>query len=211
MKIHKIGHCCLLIEIDGKKILTDPGMFSSEQTSLRGVDVVVITHSHADHLDPKTIKQIAKNNPKAVFVGNEEVGSILDEKSIIYDTISHGEMREVAGVRLKAFKHPHAPLYKGVERPDNTGYLIAERLYLPGDSLVVPDVGIEILALPVSAPWCKTSEVIDYALHVKPQKAFPIHDGMLAVYGGYHMHPSNILSEKGIEFIALKPGEDLKV
>jgi L-ascorbate metabolism protein UlaG (beta-lactamase superfamily) len=31
MKIKKIGHCCLVIETNGKRIMTDPGSFTIEE------------------------------------------------------------------------------------------------------------------------------------------------------------------------------------
>jgi len=211
MNIHKIGHCCLVLDIDGKKILTDPGSFTSEQVDLRDIDVVVITHKHEDHLDPNTIKTVAENNLDAVFVANEDIGSVLSENSIIYETISAGETKEIKGITFEAFANAHAHIYEGVPLPDNTGYLIADRFYLPGDSLVVPGKEIEILAAPFAAPWGKIGEYIDYIKEVKPKHAFPIHDGMQKIYGAYHALPEKLLPEAVISFTALKPGENLEI
>jgi L-ascorbate metabolism protein UlaG (beta-lactamase superfamily) len=63
---------------------------------------------------------------------------------------------------------------------DNVGFLIDNRLFYPGDALTEPGKEIEILALPAAAPWAKLSEVVDYALAVKPKIAFPVHDSILA-------------------------------
>ena len=53
MKIKKIGHCCLLIQTGRLNILTDPGAFSVEQNSIKGIDIILITHEHdvAEHAD----------------------------------------------------------------------------------------------------------------------------------------------------------------
>ena len=56
MKIKKIEHCCLLIEIGGITILTDPGVYSAEQNKLTGIDVVLITHKHGDHFHAETVE-----------------------------------------------------------------------------------------------------------------------------------------------------------
>lgn len=64
---------------------------------------------------------------------------------------------------------------------------------------------MEILALPVSGPWVKIGEAIDYALHLKPKVAFPVHDHLR--YGGSHMAPANILPKNGIDFIPMVEGE----
>lgn len=49
MKITKFGHCCLLIEENGVRILTDPGTYSTQQSEVKNIDFVLITHEHADH------------------------------------------------------------------------------------------------------------------------------------------------------------------
>ena len=41
MKIKKLGHCCLVIETNGKKIMTDPGSYTvGEQTKEKNIDVI---------------------------------------------------------------------------------------------------------------------------------------------------------------------------
>ena len=46
----------MLIELDGLTVLTDPGAFSQEQNQIRGIDVVLITHEHGDHLHVESLK-----------------------------------------------------------------------------------------------------------------------------------------------------------
>ena len=53
----------------------------------------------------------------------------------------------------------------------------------PGDALSVPDKGIDTLLLPVSAPWLKLADVIDYVRAVAPRVALPIHDGVYTAFG----------------------------
>ena len=40
MKITKFGHCCLLIEENGVRILTDPGTYSTQQSEVKYIDFV---------------------------------------------------------------------------------------------------------------------------------------------------------------------------
>ena len=51
MKIKKIGHCCLIIEENGKRIMTDPGFWTmEEQIKEKNIDLIIITHEHNDHI-----------------------------------------------------------------------------------------------------------------------------------------------------------------
>ena len=38
MNITKLGHCCLLIEEKGLRILTDPGAYSTGQNEIKNID-----------------------------------------------------------------------------------------------------------------------------------------------------------------------------
>ena len=72
----------------------------------------------------------------------------------------------------------------------NTGFLIDQRLFHPGDALTVPSRPIATLLLPVHAPWSRMSDLIDWVREVAPVRAFALHDGALnatgvAMVGGY--------------------------
>jgi L-ascorbate metabolism protein UlaG (beta-lactamase superfamily) len=107
----------------------------------------------------------------------------------------------------------HADIYLSITPVENTGYLIAERFFYPGDAFTDPERSIDILALPVAGPWMKISEAIDYAKKLKPKTAFPVHDGMFVPGRGNIAHnlPKQELEKVGIKFISIQEGESLEV
>ena len=46
MKITKFGHCCLLVEENGVRILTDPGIYSTQQNEIKNIDILYLEHLH---------------------------------------------------------------------------------------------------------------------------------------------------------------------
>lgn len=210
MKIKKIGHCCLLIQINGVTILTDPGAFSVEQNSVVGIDVVLITHEHADHLHIGSLQEVLKNNPNSKVITNIGVGKKLHEVGVSHSIIDGGNSVVVNGITIEAFDGKHEEIFEEIGQVQNTGYFIDKKLFYSGDSFYNPERPVDVLALPVAGPWCKVSDAIRYALAIKPNKVFPVHDGMLQRdrIGSSHKIPEKVLSENGIQFIVMNDGDE---
>jgi L-ascorbate metabolism protein UlaG (beta-lactamase superfamily) len=185
MKITKLGHCCLVIKEGNCTILTDPGAFTTGQNDVTGIDVVLITHEHQDHLHVESLKKVLEHNPNAKVITNGSVKKILDKENIASELVTHGQETSINDVTIAGFGEKHAEIYKTIPPVENTGYFISSRLFYPGDALYNPGQPVDILALPIAGPWLKVSEVIDYARAVNPKKAFPVHDGMLNSFGAF--------------------------
>ncbi|MBI4023099.1 MBL fold metallo-hydrolase [Candidatus Berkelbacteria bacterium] len=202
MTITKLGHCCLLIETDTKRILTDPGIFTTaEQEAVEQLDAVLITHEHADHLHVESLKRVLAKNPNARVITNAAVGKILAAAGIAFEAIEQRQSTDVNGVSIEGFGDEHAEIYRDYKLVRNTGYMIHDRFFYPGDAFTNPGKPVEILALPVAGPWMRIKEAIDYALALKPTLAFPVHDGILSSVGSAHTAPEEFLGEAGIEFM----------
>jgi len=203
MKITKFAHSCLLVEEGNVKILTDLGSWN-EVPDVSGLDAVLITHEHADHFEIDKLKAVLEKNPNAKVITHKAVGTKLEEAGIPYTAIEPGEILDVSGVSIESYGTDHAIIYGDASPCRNTGFLIAGRLFMPGDALHdVPPKPVEILALPTGGPWCKVAEAIDYAKAVKPKVAFPIHDAMYIDEYKKTSIPRWIgtkLEETGIEF-----------
>lgn len=210
MKIKKIGHCCLLIHTDTLTILTDPGAFSSGQNTIIGIDIVLITHEHVDHLHVDSLKEVLKNNPQAQVITNSGVAKKLDEVGIVYSLLEGRSQTDIQGLTLEAFDCKHEEIFEEIGQVQNTGYFIDHTLFYPGDSFCNPGKPVAVLALPVAGPWCKIPDAIRYALAIKPNKVFPVHDGMLQTerIGSFHKIPETVLTKNGIEFVAMNEGDE---
>jgi L-ascorbate metabolism protein UlaG (beta-lactamase superfamily) len=206
MKITKLGHCCLLVETKGKRLLTDPGCFTIETHSkLENIDSILFTHEHADHYHLDSLRILLEKNPDVQIFANSSVSELLGRENIKYVTIKHGETVDFEGIILTGYGVIHAEIHTSLPLSSNTWYMIENRFFYPWDAYTNPGCPVEILALPVSGPWVKIGEAIDYALTLKPKVTFPVHDHFR--FGGSHTMPSKILPENGIEFIPMVEGD----
>lgn len=204
MKITKFGHCCLLIEEGGVKILIDPGNYSEQQNELKDVNVVLISHEHTDHFHIDSVKKILENNPNAEIITNSSVGTLLIKENVPFTKLEHGQNTNEGGVTIEAYGNNHALMHSSIPPIQNTGYFIANRFFYPGDAFTKPSKQIEILALPVAGPWMKLSEAIDYALELNPKICFPVHDGILKQIGSTDRIPAQVLPPKKVGFTVLE-------
>ncbi len=209
MKITKYGHCCLRIEEQNLMILTDPGNYNVCPLD-GGVDVILITHEHQDHCHLDALQIILAKNPHAEIITHKGVGKLLDEAGIKWTNISSGEVITRKGVNIKSIGSTHACIHHDLASVQNTGFLINEKLFYPGDSFELPLVPVDVLALPVAGPWIKLSEAIEYTKAVQPKKVFPVHDGMLRQehqLGPTRRIPLMLFEPAGIEYVDMGEGE----
>lgn len=104
MKITKLGHCCLLIETKGKRIITDPGSYTVDAHSkLKDIDYVLFTHEHQDHYHLDSLKVILENNPQTVIYTNSSVDELLTKEGIKHIKINHDEELSLGEIRVKGF------------------------------------------------------------------------------------------------------------
>lgn len=182
MKVTKYQHACLVIEKDGASLVIDPGAFSHDFILPKHVAGIVITHEHPDHFDAKLVQHILDANPKAAVIAHSSISGQFTNNTAI--AAEPGENYQVGPFSLRFFGGEHATIASTIPTPPNLGVLVDTRLYYPGDSFVAPkDVQVEALALPISAPWLKISESIDFLSQVKPRFAFPTHDAILSEDG----------------------------
>lgn len=209
MKVTKYGHSCLLVKEGNAHILIDPGKWN-KLPDPEHINVLLITHEHPDHFDPEQVQALILKHPQARVITHESVGQKLKELGIVHELIEPGQSVEVEGVSIESHGTEHAPIHGGNSPCRNTGYLIASKLFAPGDAFSeFPEQPIEILALPTGGLWVKFSEALEYATRVKPKVVFPIHDAVYDEWfrsGRLAQLSSEVLNSANIQFIDLPAG-----
>ena len=207
----------MIVDVNDRRILIDPGFYSIEQhDKLDNIDIVLITHEHADHFHIESLKGLIKRIPDATIIVNDTVGDILAKEGITHHIMKHGDTLDTKDIHIEAYGEKHALMHSSLPQSSNVGFCLFEasprkadearprNFFFPGDAFTDPLKEIDILALPVAGPWMKLSEAIDYALNLKPRMAFPVHD---AVRGAsQHILSEKILTANGIEFVKLEEG-----
>ena len=90
MRITKLGHCCLLIEENNVRIMTDPGYYSLESNVQENIQILLYTHEHPDHFHLESLLGLRAKNPDMKIITNRGVAKILDEQNIPYELLEHG-------------------------------------------------------------------------------------------------------------------------
>ncbi|MBC8472700.1 MAG: MBL fold metallo-hydrolase [Planctomycetes bacterium] len=184
LKIIFIGHGTLIFSYNGKFIHVDPVSREADYTRFAKADFILITHEHGDHLDPKAINIIRKEETKIVLTkacAERVTGGIV---------MQNGDERDIQGLKIEA-----VPAYNIVHKRSNgmpfhpkgegNGYVITlgdKRVYVAGDTENVPEMKrlkeIDIAFLPMNLPYTMTPEMAANAAKAfKPKILYPYHFG----------------------------------
>jgi L-ascorbate metabolism protein UlaG (beta-lactamase superfamily) len=185
VRVTYIGHATLLIEIGGKRLLTDPNFDSAlgkflprvsppgiALAALPKLDAILLTHAHADHLSFKSLDALPKDIPLfapptiAKWLGKQGYGHAVP--------VAPGQAAKLDGVLIRAAAATHKGNRYGVDR-----WLSATNMYLidtnktscffAGDTALTADTthlaekhltahgrSLDIALLPIGhAPWWK--------------------------------------------------------
>ena len=195
MRITSYGHSCLLVETGTTRILVDPGTFSADD--LPAVDAVLVTHQHADHAEPGRVRGLVSGGA-ALYV---ESGAAATLRAAGVDLplqeVEVGQTYVVAGVDVEVVGGQHAVIHADIPRVGNVGYVLSAegtRLFHPGDAYEYRPARVDVLAVPLSAPWAAVKETIEFVRAVGAPTAVPIHDGMLRDFARpvYLRHVENL-------------------
>lgn len=211
MRITKFGHACVRIEHAGGTLVLDPGVFTDPE-ALDGADAVLITHEHPDHYLPAHLS--GSDAPVFTIAAvAERIRSEVHEAFERTTVVAPGESFTVTGLPITAVGERHIVIHPELPQPDNSGYLIeidGQRLFHPGDELTGPGQEIDLLFLPVSAPWARSADLIDFARGVGAPRNVAIHDRIYSAAGsGTFDTQINALLPEQQSYTRLTDGADL--
>lgn len=193
MELTHLGHSCLLVETGGSRILIDPGAFTAGFEELADLDAICVTHQHVDHLDVERLPALLRANPDARVLAEPETAARLRDAGVEATTLRAGESAQVGAVRLEALGGRHAVIHESIPRIGNIGLVLRAddepTLFHPGDAYdTVPGAeqapeGVDVLAVPLNAPWAALAGAAAFVRAVRPGLAVPVHDALLSPVG----------------------------
>jgi L-ascorbate metabolism protein UlaG (beta-lactamase superfamily) len=207
MRLTKFSHACVRLDRDGAVLVIDPGSLS-ERAALSGADAVLITHEHFDHLDVDALTDALAVRPSVRIFTHPEVTPKLGDLAEVVTEVQPGDDFEAAGFAVRTYGGLHAMIHPELPRVANIGFFI-EGVYHPGDSFDVPtDADVETLFVPVSGPWLKLAESVEFVRQVAPRRAYALHDGLLNDVG-LTVYDTNLANLAGCDYARLGAGESV--
>ncbi len=179
----KFGHACARIESNGATIVLDPGGLTSPE-AVDGADAILITHEHFDHYKIEHLQR----TDAAVFTIGAVAKQIQEADAAVRErvrVVAPGEQFTAAGLAVEACGGMHAVIHPDAPSFDNCGFVVDAELcvYHPGDSFDLPERQIDIALVPVSGPWLKLAESIDFGRALAAPHALAIHERLLSDIG----------------------------
>lgn len=211
MRITKFGHACVRIDSGGTAVVLDPGGWT-EREAVEGAAVVLVTHEHPDHLDPDNLR--AANAPiYTIGAVARQIGQRAPDLVERVTVVKPGDALDL-GLPVTVVGEKHAVIHPELTHFDNSGYLLeveGRRVFHPGDALTERPDAVDLLLLPVHAPWNKLSEVVDYGRAVGAPLSVAIHDGLLNERGLNlaKLQLAGMLGEREQEYLRVDPGQDI--
>jgi L-ascorbate metabolism protein UlaG (beta-lactamase superfamily) len=234
-RITYLGHATTLLEVDGVRVLTDP-LLRSRVAHLRrrgepppprlyeSPDLVLISHGHADHLDPASLRLVGRDT--TVLVPRGLARALRRRGFGDVRELGVEEGIEVGPVTITALPAIHdGRRFPIGRRVSALGYLIegGARTYFAGDTDLFEGMGeigsgLDLALLPVAgwgprvgAGHLDPDRASRAAAVLQPRVAVPIHWGTLAV--GFRARAGDDRPAREFEELARvrAPGVDVRV
>ncbi len=245
-RIEYVGHSTVVVDLDGVRLVTDPLLRNRvahlrrvapvDTRARRGLDAVLISHAHYDHLDLPSLEKLGKKLPVVVPRG---LGGLLRKRkfeSVV--EVEVGETIRIGALEIRAVPAEH----EGSRGPfgasaDALGYVItgSKSVYFAGDTDLFDGMHelapVDLALLPIWG-WGPGLG----AGHLDPRRAaeavallrpglvvpihwgtyFPIHLGLRGAPGFVDLPPTEFLAAvretaPEVDVRVLEPGQSLEL
>ncbi len=179
-----LGHGSLMMGLGGKIIHIDPFSQVADFSKLPKADLVLITHDHYDHLDPKALAAILK--PGTEIIASRSCAGKVKGALIM----ANGEIKSALGLEIEAVPaynilHKRSDGTPFHPKGDGNGYIITvgdKRVYIAGDTENTPEMkqlkAIDVAFLPMNLPYTMDpGQAADAAKAFRPKILYPYHTG----------------------------------
>ena len=178
-----VGHGTLVLAWGSLVVHVDPVGEYADYAKMPKADLVLVTHEHADHLDPAAIAAIRKP-------GTEVVQTAKCAAKVKGTVMANGDRRIFGNIAVEAvpaynIRHERSPGKPYHPKGDGNGYVITLgglKIYVAGDTEDTGEMrkleGIDVAFLPMNLPYTMTPEMVaDAARAFKPKMLYPYHFG----------------------------------
>jgi L-ascorbate metabolism protein UlaG (beta-lactamase superfamily) len=198
-QITYVGHSTVLVDMDGVKLLTDPVLrqrvvhlrrvVKLDMRVVRGVDAVLISHLHFDHLDVPSLERLGRELPVVVPRGG---GAFLRRRGFRAVTeVEEGETLSIGAVSVRGTHAVHSDERRPLgAKADPLGFVFsgARSVYFAGDTELFDGMAgigpVDVALLPIWG-WGKTlgrghmdpEDAVEAARRVQAAAVIPIHWG----------------------------------
>ncbi|MGB8635504.1 MAG: MBL fold metallo-hydrolase [Rhodanobacteraceae bacterium] len=184
IQLHIIHHASFVLQWNKVTIYVDPTGDAAQYQGLGAPDLILITHAHGDHLDPKILAAI--DTSKATVVMPQSVADKIGKRfGAAQSIMANGDNTSIDGVSIHAM-----PMYNLPESPDSyhpkgwgNGYVLSlggKRVYISGDTGGIPEMraltDIDAAFVCMNLPWTMDVEhAANAVLAFKPRIVYPYH------------------------------------
>lgn len=177
-------HASLSIETGGKYIYVDPVSGYADYAKLPKADIVLITHSHYDHLDRAAIDLLTDRN--SLIVCDKTSSEAFESGCIVMTPGMSSDPRPYVHIEaIAAYNTSKEHLQFHPREREDCGYVLTigdTRIYIAGDTEPTPEMealkDIDIAFLPVNQPYTMTvDQAIEAVKTLRPAIFYPYHFG----------------------------------
>lgn len=186
MQVSHLGHATLLVETESARVLVDPGSLSGTWLELTDLTMIVVTHQHADHIDLDRLPTLLTTNPGVRIVTESATAALLAEHDVAATVLTSDTHVRAGDLTVTGHQTDHAQIHHDIPLIPNLGVVVEQdagaRILHPGDALAVTPI-VDVVAVPIAAPWASLAMVADWAVEVGAPHMVPIHDALLSSTG----------------------------